>query len=130
MASASDFVIKILLSGSLGQLWALVNELEIVENLNLFSLKIPGSWSYFALVLENLTSLSIPGMEEFIDDIVYVPEQVPVSINFLAAGYMTSLFIKNAQLGLLLYFLQCCLILPLLVLKKLQKHCPSKVYLL
>ena len=127
MASFSDFVIKILLAGSLGQLWALINELKIVENLSLFHLKVPGSWSYFAIVLGSLTTLTIPGLEEYIDDLVYIPEQVPVSLNFLQAGYWTSLFIKNAQLGLLLYFLQCCLILPLLVLIKLQRHCPRKV---
>ena len=55
-ASSIDMVIKLLLAGSLGKIWALLNELQIVENMNLFALKIPGSWNFFGEALENLTN--------------------------------------------------------------------------
>ena len=69
--SGTDLILKLLLAGSLGKIWSLFNELSIVENMNLFALKIPGSWSYFAEELENLTSL---GIEDYIEGILYVPE--------------------------------------------------------
>ena len=37
-ASFADFLIKILVSRSLGKIWNLFNELEIVENMDLFAL--------------------------------------------------------------------------------------------
>ena len=73
-ASGTDFFLKLLLAGSLGKIWSLLVELQILENMNLFTLKIPGSWNYFAEELENFTSFAFLGIEEFIDDIIYVPE--------------------------------------------------------
>ena len=58
----------------MGKLWALLNELQIVENLNLFNLKIPGSWSNFAVALDNFTSFTIIDLEYFLDEFLYVPE--------------------------------------------------------
>ena len=58
----ADIILKLLLTGSLGKIWSLFNELQIVENMNLFDLKIPGSWSYFAMELEDLTNFKFIGI--------------------------------------------------------------------
>ena len=77
-----DIILKLLLTGSLGKIWSLFNELQIVENMNLFDLKIPGSWSYFAMELEDLTNFKFIGIYGYIEEFFYVPEQTPLSLNF------------------------------------------------
>ena len=84
-----------MLAGSLGKVWALFNELDIVENMNLFMLKVPGSWNSFTQVLESLTSLNFFGVDEFIDDMIYIPEQAPFSLNFLSARFMTNVLSRT-----------------------------------
>ena len=125
-ASFSDFLLKILLSGSLGKLWAMFNELAIVEHMKLFNLRIPGSWNYFTLVMENLTSFNFFDIGSFIDGLMYIPEQAPFSLSFLSAGFMTTLFIKNSHIGILFYLLQSILIVPWLILTKFKGRCPTK----
>ena len=94
--------------------------------MNLFGLKIPGSWNYFAEELENLTNFKFIDIGEFIAGIFYIPEQTPFSLSFQAAGYTDSLFMTNARTIILLYFLQFSLMIPLCILQKFKTRCPNK----
>ena len=62
----------------MGKIWSLLNEIQIIENMNLFSLKMPGSWIYFTEELEDLTNFKFLGIEGFIEEYesehIYVPE--------------------------------------------------------
>ena len=101
--TSSDFVLKILIVKSMGLLWALLSELQIIEHLNLFKLQIPSSWSLFAEAFDKLTSLDLFDSEDLVQKLFYIPEQEPVSLNFQIAGYDTSIFLVNAHAALLLY---------------------------
>ena len=43
-----DYLLQMMLAGSLAKLWNLFCELQVVEHLDLFLLKTPGSWNTFA----------------------------------------------------------------------------------
>ena len=62
----SNFVISLLVGGSLSQLWALINEISIVEHINLFAAKVPANWSSVSSFMKDLTEIATAEFEEFI----------------------------------------------------------------
>ena len=65
-AMATGFIQKLLISSSLSILWSQISELQIIEHLNLFYLKIPATWSTFAEYFEHITNLEFVDTEFFV----------------------------------------------------------------
>ena len=94
-----------------------------MENLDLFGLKIPASWSTFAGSLDEIADFNLIDIDAFYESIIIVPEKEPVSINFQTADYSTSLFVSNAKIGLIFYAIQISLLIPFLIILLCRPKC-------
>ena len=102
-----------------------MSEMQIVEHLSLFYLKIPATWSILAEYVLELTSFeNIIDVDSLLQMLFYMPEIEPTTVNFQTAGYTTTLFLANANSTLFCYALQCVLIVPLLILCIFRRFCP------
>lgn len=71
---ASNFIINILLAGSLNKLWSILNSLQTVELVGLFQIKMPGNVSAFNDFFEVITDIKIYDAEPALSDNFYLPE--------------------------------------------------------
>ena len=65
-------------------------------------------------------------MEDIIESLIYVPEQLPRSLNFQIAGYTTFIFIMNAYSDILLYAIMIILMILFLMIYILINKCCYK----
>ena len=75
-----NLLINLLLAGSLGQVWSMVNGLQIVSILPLMNVKSPGNANTFNLSVNELASFDFVDFESFTLSLVYFPESDPVHI--------------------------------------------------
>ena len=73
-AMGSNFIINILLAGSLTQIWSILNSLQIVELVGLFHIKMPGNISAFTDFFEVITDIKIYDSEPTVNENFYLPE--------------------------------------------------------
>lgn len=99
----SSFFLNVLISGSMDQIWSILNSLQIVELVGLFNIKQPGNMSAFSTFFGHITSVKLIDTAALLSENVYVPEQDPHTLNFQNAGFTSVLMIVNAS-NFLLYF--------------------------
>ena len=99
----SNVVVNILLSGSLNQVWAMIEGLQIVCHMGLFKMKSPGNVNAFNEFFAELASFNVIDTATVTNDFFYFPEMDAISLNFQNAGYETNLLVPS--LGTLFYII-------------------------
>ena len=102
-AIGGNFIINILLSGSLSKVWDMIEGLQVVSHMPLFNIKSPGNVNAFNIYFAEIATFNLIDTTGFTADIFYFPEMDSLSLNFQNAGYDTTLIIPS--LGNLLYLL-------------------------
>ena len=98
-----NFVVNLVMSGSMSQIWGMVESLQVVSHLHLFDVKTPGNVQSFMVFFNEITDFEVLPAEEWTDSMLYAPESVPPSLNFQQAGHDSSLFLPN--LGSMFYIM-------------------------
>ena len=122
--TAINFLVSLLTSNSLSQVWGLIEGVQVTVALPLFDVKTPGNVQTFLEGLENLASFDlIP--ESYTQWWMFIPESEALSLNFQQAGYDTELLIPN--LGTLFYLLvfQLCLYGLHFIMLIIARSCPK-----
>ena len=65
------------MSGSMSQIWGVIEGIQIVSYLPLYDAKIPGNVQAFLNFFDELTSFEVFPAEEWTDELLYNPESVP-----------------------------------------------------
>ena len=116
-ALGGNFIVNVLLAGSLDQVWSLINSLQIAQIVRLFNVMTPGNVNDFTEFFDMATNLQIIEYGEILEEYVYVPEQEPKSLAFQNAGYDTSLFVQNSSSFLAVYIFHFSQIVLIVLLK-------------
>jgi len=107
---ALNFVTQLFLSGSMEELWGMLENLQVIQNLRLTSVRTPGNVNAFTAFFEMFASVEIFDSEDLFRENLYMPEKEPESLNLVNAGYDTTLFVFTARNsifnGLLLLLLE------------------------
>ena len=98
---SSNFIVNILMAGSLNQVWAVIEGLQVVCHMSLFKLKSPGNVNAFSEFFDEIATLDFFDTSDLTNEVFYIPEMDAISLNFQNAGYNTNLLIPC--LGLLFY---------------------------
>ena len=99
----SNFCVNILVTGSLGLIWAMIEGLQVVSHMALFKIKSPGNVSAFNQFFAELASFDYFDLRMVTMDLFYFPEMDPISLNFQNFGFDTNLLILN--LGVIFYLM-------------------------
>ena len=79
----------------------------------MFNAKTPGNVNSFLTFFEEVTSCEVYDVAQKISEYYYIPEQDPISLNFMNAGYDTILFLMNGSSFIFNYIIHICLIVSL-----------------
>lgn len=99
----STFAFNVISSSSSKQLFSMIEGLQVVMHMPLFSMKSPGNVNAFNDILEKTIKFDPVESAELTNELGYIPEMDPISINFQNGGYENNLMIPN--LGCLFYTL-------------------------
>ena len=77
-----NFIVSLLLGNAMAQIWSLLNGLQVIQLLPLFNVRPPGNIHAFKAYFEAITSVEVYDASEMIRENVYIPEQIPFSLNF------------------------------------------------
>ena len=80
-----------------------MESVQVVSYLQLYDAKIPGNVQSFLSFFDEITSFEVLPAEQWTDELMYDPENVPKSINFQQAGHDSALLVHN--LGSLFYIM-------------------------
>ena len=96
---SSNFIAMAVLSGPMDELWSMMNGLQVIQNLRLQDVRIPGNVSAFTAFFDDVTSVEAFdfGMEDKFRQNLYMPEKEPESLNLVNAGYDSTLFVLTAK---------------------------------
>ena len=121
----SNVVVNVLLSGSLSQVWAMIEGLQVVCHMGLFKMKSPGNVNAFNEFFAELASFNVVDTATVTNDFFYFPEMDAISLNFQNAGYDTNLLVPS--LGTLFYIIvgQTSLVFVHMLLYLLAKAIPK-----
>ena len=121
----SNVVVNVLLSGSLSQVWAMIEGLQVVCHMGLFKMKSPGNVNAFNEFFAELASFNVIDTATVTNEIFYFPEMDAISLNFQNAGYDTNLLVPS--LGTLFYIIvgQTSLVFVHMLLYLLAKAIPK-----
>ena len=121
----SNVVVNVLLSGSLSQVWAMIEGLQVVCHMGLFKMKSPGNVNAFNEFFAELASFNVIDTATVTNDFFYFPEMDAISLNFQNAGYDTNLLVPS--LGTLFYIIvgQTSLVFVHMLLYLLAKAIPK-----
>ena len=78
----SNFVVNILLAGSMNKIWDMIEGLQIAYHLPLFRVKSPGNVNMFNSFFSEIGGFDIVDVEDVTQELVYFPEMDAVSLNF------------------------------------------------
>ena len=80
----SNFVLSMAITGSLSTLWNLINSIQLINYMSLFASKNPGNVNSFMQFVEELAKFNLFGIDfdKIIEDMMYLPERDPLSLNF------------------------------------------------
>ena len=78
----SNVVVNILLSGSLSQVWSMIEGLQVVCHMGLFKMKSPGNVNAFNEFFAELARFNIIETSPIVNDFFYFPEMDSISLNF------------------------------------------------
>ena len=79
---SGSFVLNIVLASKMDKVWSILNSLQIVELIRLFDIMTPGNINAFTQFFEKITSVQLIDTQEYVNDLVYMPEFDPLSLNF------------------------------------------------
>ena len=78
----ANLIINIVMQGSLKQVWAMVEPLQVVVHMTLFACKPPGNVNAFNGYFAEIANFDVVDPNDLTNEISYVPEIEPVSLNF------------------------------------------------
>ena len=78
----SSFIVNLLIAGSMTEVWAMINGLQIIVYMPLFKLKSPGNVNTFIEYLQELTKFEVVDIPTLVDGYMYFPEMDSITINF------------------------------------------------
>lgn len=121
----SNFIVNLLLSGSMNLVWNVINGLQIIAYMPLFNVKTPGNAGAFNKFFISIASFDMFKTEEITANLMYIPEGDPLSLNLQDQGIESLLIIPN--LGTLFYLLLAylALIIVQLLLYNVGKKVPK-----
>ena len=102
-SASGNIAINLMLSGSLNMVWSMIEGLQVVNHMPLFSVKSPGNVNFFSNFFQNLSSFSFVDTNELTEQMMYFPEMDALTVNYQNAGYLNLYVIPN--LGFLFYIL-------------------------
>ena len=62
--------------------WSMIEGLQVVNHMSLFSVKSPGNVNLFSNFFKNLCSFSFVDTDRLTEQILYFPEMDALSVNF------------------------------------------------
>ena len=78
----ANLFINIVMQGSLKQVWAMVEPMQVVVHMTLFDCKTPGNVNAFNGYFAEIANFDVVDPNDLTNEISYVPEIEPVSLNF------------------------------------------------
>ena len=80
----SNFILAIPMALSISQLWNLINSIQLINYMSLFSSKNPGNVNALMQFIEELAKFNLLGIDFdlIVKDLIYVPEKDPIALNF------------------------------------------------
>lgn len=99
----TNFIVNLLLSGSMSQLWGMINGLQIVAYMPLFKVKVPGNASAFNNAFKEMAEFEVFDTSEATSEMMYFPEDDPLSLSLQQQGIDTTLMIPG--MGSIFYIL-------------------------
>ena len=123
---AGNFVLNVVLSASLQQLWSMINTQQIIVLLPLFNIEMPANAQIFYGFIMELASFNILPMQEFYDKYLPTPEwDEPLNDKFNNLGFQSTFFLNNMGtmvIGLAMIPLLSFLLLVLIPLSRHSKR--------
>ena len=79
-----NFIVSILIAGSLTQVWNLINSIQLINYMTLFASKNPGNVNALMDFIEELAKFNLLGIDfdKEVEDLIYLPEKDPIALNF------------------------------------------------
>ena len=77
-----NFFVSLVLGSGMTQIWSILNGLQVIQLLPLFQVKPPGNIHAFKAFFAEIVSVEVLDAMEMIRELVYIPEQIPFSLNF------------------------------------------------
>ena len=77
-----NFFVSLVLGSGMAQIWSILNGLQVVQLLPMFHVKPPGNIHAFKAFFAEIVSVEVLDAMEMIRELVYIPEQIPFSLNF------------------------------------------------
>ena len=96
-AMSARFFFSLIFSAYMGDLWSILNSLQVTQLVSLFNVRTPGNLNAFNTYMERVSSIKVFDFDTFILQNIYTPEMIPESLNFQNAGYDTTLFLITAR---------------------------------
>ena len=90
----SNFIINLVLAGSLSQLWSMMNGLQLAVHSPLFNLNFPANAGMFIEFIINIATFDLVP-PDFILKIFTFPESEPYSDGFDTVGYSSQYPVEN-----------------------------------
>jgi hypothetical protein len=120
---AGNFVLNVVLSASLQQLWSMINTQQIIVLFPLFNLEMPANAQIFYGFIMELASFNILPMQDFYDKYLPTPEwDEPLNEKFNNLGFQSTFFLNNMGTMVIGIAMIPLLSLLLLVLIPLSRH--------
>lgn len=92
---ASNFVLNILISASLNQLWAMINTQQLMIMMPLFQITMPANAGLFFRSLMEIAAFDFYDFSDIVHDLFQIVETETVDVNFEAIGFESQYFLVN-----------------------------------
>ena len=66
----------------MSKIWSLIESLQIISLMRLYKTKTPGCVNSFSEYFDTVTSIEVFPSEDYVQEMYYIPEQEPYSLNF------------------------------------------------
>ena len=120
----SNLVVNILMSGSMSQVWQMINGLQVVNHMPLFKIKSPGNINAFNDFFSEIAKFEIVDTNALtLEAGIYVPEMDSISLNYQNAGYDTTIAIPCLGTLVLIIFAQTIIVAVHVLINVLSKYC-------
>lgn len=92
---ASNFVLNIIISASLNQLWAMINTQQLMIMMPLFQITMPANAGLFFRSLMEIAAFDFYDFSDFVHDLFQVEPKETTDLNFEAIGFESKYFLVN-----------------------------------
>lgn len=90
-----EILLNLLIVGSLDPVWQMLNGIQVIHQILIFNAKTPGNINTFANYFDFLADAELVEYDQYMSDVIYIPEQDPYSLNLMNAGHHSILFLVN-----------------------------------